>query len=176
MRPLITCCRLFFLRCRIGLARVAVPLACALLLALWSGLAPAEELIRTQAVLEDASAAMTIEQVFDTLAVRVVSEQVGGLHAVINWTFDDLADTPDHRWVLGLSNRTLYSVRGRHEPSAVVSVQTTRKRFLEVMAQTTTFVDEMASGNVTVEGDAQALLNVFANLDVFESGFAIVEP
>jgi alkyl sulfatase BDS1-like metallo-beta-lactamase superfamily hydrolase len=120
--------------------------------------------------------AMTIEQVFDTLAVRVVSEQVGGLHAVINWTFDDLADTPDHLWVLGLSNRTLYSVRGRHEPSAVVSVQTTRKRFLEVMAQTTTFVDEMAAGNVSVEGDAQALLNVFANLDVFESGFAIVEP
>jgi alkyl sulfatase BDS1-like metallo-beta-lactamase superfamily hydrolase len=108
--------------------------------------------------------------------VRVVSEQVGGLHAVINWTFDDLADTPDHLWVLGLSNRTLYSVRGRHEPSAVVSVQTTRKRFLEVMAQTTTFVDEMAAGNVSVEGDAQALLNVFANLDVFESGFAIVEP
>ena len=120
--------------------------------------------------------AMTVEQVFDTLAVRVMSEQVGGMHAVINWTFDDLADTPDHTWVLGLSNRTLYSVRGRHEAEADVTVRTTRRRFLEVMAQTTTFADEMASGNVSVDGDAQALLNVFANLDVFESGFAIVEP
>ena len=120
--------------------------------------------------------AMTIEQVFDTLAVRVMSEQVGGMRSVINWTFDDLADTPDHVWVLGLSNRTLYAVRGRHEPSADVTVRTTRKRFLEVMAQTTTFVDEMTAGNVTVEGDAQALLTVFANLDVFESGFAVVEP
>ena len=120
--------------------------------------------------------AMRIEQVFDTLAVRVLSEQVGGLSATINWTFDDLADTPDHRWVLGLSNRTLYAVRGRHEAAADVTVRTTRRRFLEVIAQTTTFMDEMAAGNVTVEGDAQALLTVFANLDVFESGFAIVEP
>jgi alkyl sulfatase BDS1-like metallo-beta-lactamase superfamily hydrolase len=120
--------------------------------------------------------AMTIEQVFDTLAVRVLSEQVSGLSATINWTFDDLVDTPDHRWVLGLSNRTLYAVRGRHEAGADVAVRTTRRRFLEVIAQTTTFMDEMATGNVTVEGDAQALLTVFANLDVFESGFAVVEP
>jgi alkyl sulfatase BDS1-like metallo-beta-lactamase superfamily hydrolase len=70
----------------------------------------------------------------------------------------------------------LYSVRGRHEPSAAATVRTTRRRFLEVMAQTTTFIDELASGDVTVEGDAQALLTVFANLDVFESGFAVVEP
>ena len=120
--------------------------------------------------------AMMIEQVFDTIAVRVMSEQVGGVNQAINWTFDDLAGTGDHLWVLGLSNRTLFSVRGRHDPSAAVSVRTTRRTFLEVIAQTTTFVDEMTAGNVTVEGDAQALLNVFANLDVFESGFAVVEP
>jgi alkyl sulfatase BDS1-like metallo-beta-lactamase superfamily hydrolase len=120
--------------------------------------------------------AMTIEQVFDTIAVRVMSEQVGGINAAINWTFDDLTGTSDHRWVLGMSNRTLYSVRGRHEVTAAASVRTTRRTFLEVIAQTTTFVDEMGAGNVTVEGDAQALLDVFANLDVFESGFAVVEP
>ena len=37
-------------------------------------------------------------------------------------------------------------------------------------------MDELAKGTVVIEGDAGAMLQVFGNLDVFESGFAIVEP
>jgi alkyl sulfatase BDS1-like metallo-beta-lactamase superfamily hydrolase len=120
--------------------------------------------------------AMTIEQVFDVLSVRVMSEKVGGLAHCVNWTFTDMAGTPDHQWVLGLSNRTMYYVQGRHETGADATIAISRELFLEVIAQVTTFMDELAAGTVTIEGDAAALLNIFGNLDTFATGFAIVEP
>jgi alkyl sulfatase BDS1-like metallo-beta-lactamase superfamily hydrolase len=120
--------------------------------------------------------AMTIEQVFDVLSVRVMSEKVGGLAHCVNWTFTDMAGTPDHQWVLGLSNRTMYYVQGRHETGADATITISRELFLEVIAQVTTFMDELAAGTVTIEGDAAALLNIFGNLDTFATGFAIVEP
>jgi alkyl sulfatase BDS1-like metallo-beta-lactamase superfamily hydrolase len=120
--------------------------------------------------------AMTIEQVFDVLSVRVISEKVGGLAHCVNWTFTDMEGTPDHQWVLGLSNRTMYSIQGRHDSKATATITISRELFLEVIAQVTTFMDELTAGTVTIEGDAAALLNIFGNLDTFATGFAIVEP
>jgi alkyl sulfatase BDS1-like metallo-beta-lactamase superfamily hydrolase len=120
--------------------------------------------------------AMTIEQVFDVLSMRVMSEKIGGLSHCVNWTFTDMAGTPDHQWVLGLSNRTMYSTQGRHEDAAEATVTISRELLLEIIAQVTTFMDELSAGTVTIEGDASALLNIFGNLDTFATGFAIVEP
>jgi alkyl sulfatase BDS1-like metallo-beta-lactamase superfamily hydrolase len=120
--------------------------------------------------------AMTIEQVFDTLSVRVMSENVGGLGMAVNWTFTDMDGTPDHKWVIGLSNRTMYSIRGRHDDGASATVTISRALLLEVIAQVTTFVDELAAGRAVIDGDASALLAIFGNLDTFATGFAIVEP
>ena len=118
--------------------------------------------------------AMTIEQVFDVLSVRVMSEKIGGLSHCVNWTFTDMAGTLDHQWVLGLSNRTMYSTQGRHEAAAEATITISRALLLEIIAQVTTFVDELSAGTVTIEGDAAALLNIFGNLDTFATGFAIV--
>jgi linear primary-alkylsulfatase len=117
-------------------------------------------------------AALTIEQAFDAIAIRLKAEAVGGLSLAINFTFTDL----EERWVLGLSNRTLWSLRGRHEPSARAGVTLTRSRFLSVLGGDTTFADAIRSGDVKLEGDASALAAVFGNLDTFLSGFGIVEP
>lgn len=120
--------------------------------------------------------AMTIEQVFDTLAVRTISENIGGLTSTVNWVFPDMAGTRDEKWVIGFSNRTLFSTQDQHSAEASATVKITRELFLEVIAQTTTFVDELQKGSVTIEGDASALLTVFGNLDNFSTGFPIVEP
>jgi len=119
---------------------------------------------------------MTIDQVFDTIAVRTVSENLGGVSLAINWTFTDLAGTTDERWVVGVSNRTIYSSRGTHDPHAVASVSISRSRFLDIILQDVTFVEAMNDGDAVVIGDATALLTVFGNLDVFSTGFPIVEP
>jgi alkyl sulfatase BDS1-like metallo-beta-lactamase superfamily hydrolase len=120
--------------------------------------------------------AMTIEQVFDVLGVRAISENLGGVSLTINWLFTDMIGSADEKWILGVSNRTLYASSGRHSDSAAATVVLSRDLFLEVIAQTTTFVDELKNGTITIEGDAGALLTIFGNLDNFSTGFAIVEP
>ena len=119
---------------------------------------------------------MTIEQVFDALAVRTMSEQLGGVSLAINWVFTDLRGTADEHWTLGISNRTMYSTRGRHASGASATVTMSRSTLLDVVGQETTFVDAMSGGLATIEGDAGALITVFGNLDKFSMGFAIVEP
>ena len=120
--------------------------------------------------------AMTIDQVFDTIGLRLISENVGGLSLAINWQFADMAGTLDELWEIGISNRTLYATQGRNNSLALATVKITRDLFLEVIAQTTSFAEELKNGAVTIEGDAGALLTVFGNLDGFSTGFAIVEP
>jgi alkyl sulfatase BDS1-like metallo-beta-lactamase superfamily hydrolase len=114
--------------------------------------------------------------VFDTIAVRTISENLGGVSLATNWTFTDLVGSPDERWVLGVSNRTIYSSRGVHASDAVVSVILARSKFLDIVLQDTTFVDAVQAGDVMLEGDASALITIFGNLDTFSMGFAIVEP
>ena len=87
-----------------------------------------------------------------------------------------MAGTRDHQWVLGLSNRTMYYTQGRHEDTAESTITISRELLLEIIAQATTFADELSAGTVTIKGDATALLNIFGNLDTFATGFAIVEP
>ena len=119
---------------------------------------------------------MTIEQVFDALAVRTMSEKLGGVALAVNWTFTDLRGTPDERWVLGISHRTMYSSRGHHDSLAVAGVTMSRSLLLDVVIQDTTFMDAISAGQISLEGDAGALLTIFGNLDTFSMGFPIVEP
>ncbi|MGA1448493.1 MAG: alkyl/aryl-sulfatase, partial [Ilumatobacteraceae bacterium] len=128
--------------------------------------------VRARGVLRE----MTIEQVFDALAVRTMSEQLGGVALAINWVFTDLRNSPDERWTLGVSNRTIYSTRGIHQEGALATVTISRSTLLDVIGQETTFVDAMKAGKASIDGDAGALLTVFGNLDKFSMGFAIVEP
>jgi alkyl sulfatase BDS1-like metallo-beta-lactamase superfamily hydrolase len=116
--------------------------------------------------------AMTIQQVFDTLAIRLKTDEVAGVSLSLNWTFTDI----EEKWILGISHRTLFSTPGRHDPQAAATITTTRRTLLEVVSQSTTFLEEIQAGNISIEGDATALLTVLGNLDTFQINFAIVEP
>lgn len=115
--------------------------------------------------------ALTVEQVFELLAVRLQAENVGGISVLIGWTFTDINEL----WRLELSNRTLSGWKGvAVAPDATVT--TTRTTLISIIAGDATMADAMADGRVVLGGDAAALVTVFSNLDVFQSGFAIVEP
>ena len=120
--------------------------------------------------------AMTVEQIFDTISVRLDSEAVGGLSLKINWTFPDMRGTADGKWVLALSHRTLYGVQGRHDSEAIASISINRSLLIDILTQQTTFVDQITAGNIILEGDGAALLNIFGNIDTNAPGFAIIEP
>lgn len=116
--------------------------------------------------------ALSTEQLFDAIAVRLKAEELGGVRVRMNWRFTDVGE----EWLVGVSNRTLYAVAGRQDADADVTVTLARSRFVSVFAGEGTFAEGVSAGEIAVEGRALALLTVFGNLDVFESGFPIVEP
>jgi alkyl sulfatase BDS1-like metallo-beta-lactamase superfamily hydrolase len=116
--------------------------------------------------------AMTIDQIFDSLAVKLKSEEVGGLSASVNFTLTDL----DERWVLRLSNRTLHAVPGRHDPDATVTFRLARPVLLQVVEGAISFADAIAAGVAEADGDVDAAAAIFGHLDVFMTNFALVEP
>ena len=116
-------------------------------------------------------AALTIEQIFELLGVRLQAENVGGVHKEVAWHFTDV----DEHWRLELSNRTLSCWKVRSSaPDA--SVTTTRPDLLNVILGRTTMIDAVTEGRIAITGDPQALITIFTNLDVFRTGFNIVEP
>ena len=116
--------------------------------------------------------ALTVEQAFEAIAIRLKSEAVGGLRVVLNWHFTDI----DERWILGLEHRALHAIAGRHDALAQATVTLTKPEFLSIVGGSATFIDGVSDGRITVDGDATALISIFGNLDTFASGFNIIEP
>ncbi len=116
--------------------------------------------------------ALTVEQIFDTLAVRLNADQVAGLRVVTNWHFSDV----DEHWVLELGNRVLIAHPETTNPASTVSVVLAKPVFTAIMSGESTLAEAVEAGDIVVDGAAADLLVIFGNLDTFESGFAIVEP
>jgi alkyl sulfatase BDS1-like metallo-beta-lactamase superfamily hydrolase len=117
-------------------------------------------------------AGMTPGQLFDSMSVRLRSEDVGGLSVSINLVLTDLGQD----WVLRLSNRTLHAVPGHHDDHAAVTLRLTRPTLYDVAEGVTTVEDAVAAGRLEVHGDVAAADLVFGNLDRFLSNFALIEP
>ena len=116
--------------------------------------------------------ALTIDLLFDAIAIRLKAEEVQGESAIINFRFSDIGED----WVLGLQNSVLRSSRGRLAADADVTLDMTRTLLLDIVGGQQKFVDAISSGAVTVDGDASALLKIFGHLDTFSFGFPMVEP
>ena len=120
--------------------------------------------------------AMTPDQLFDSLAVRLNADAVGGVQMAVNITFTDLGED----WVLGLEHRALHAVRGRHDPTAALTLAMPKIVLYRIIEGTVPFVEAMseaaADGRVHAEGDIRAAAAIFANLDTFLSNFPLVEP
>jgi alkyl sulfatase BDS1-like metallo-beta-lactamase superfamily hydrolase len=112
--------------------------------------------------------ALPIEQLFQTIGVRLKADEVGGVNVTINLTFTDI----DERWVLGLVNRAIHYVGGRHQDGADATVAMTRETLLAVVAAELTLAD----APMDVTGDPGALAQILDHLDVFMTGFPIIEP
>lgn len=116
--------------------------------------------------------ALTVDLLFDAVAVRLRAEDVAGQHVVINWDFTDV----NEKWILGLENQALHYVAGRHQVDAAATVRMTRQLLAAILGGHTTFIDAVQQGDIVIDGEASALLAIFGNLETFMSGFAIVEP
>ena len=108
----------------------------------------------------------------DFMAVRFNPEGADDLEIVINLDFTDT----DEQFVLSLDNSVLNNIPNKVATDADASLTLTRHIFNEVALGRTSFVKEIAKGNVKVGGSPVALMRVFGKLDTFNPDFNIVTP
>jgi alkyl sulfatase BDS1-like metallo-beta-lactamase superfamily hydrolase len=116
--------------------------------------------------------AMSVDQILDSMAVRLKAEEVGGLSVTLNLDLTDVGE----RWVLGLAHRALHMIPGRHDPAAAVTLTLSKRVLLEAAEGTRSLADAVAAGDAQADGDLAAAGLVFDHLDVFLTNFALVEP
>ena len=113
----------------------------------------------------DMAMALTIEQVFDSLAIRVNGPQAWNQTLVIDWTFTDLKQ--DIR--LQLSNGALIQTHPTDGEPAQLTLTLTKPQLLSMLAT-------QSLDGIDTEGDPQALQRLLAVLDTPDKQFAIVTP
>ena len=115
---------------------------------------------------------MSLELLFDFIAMRLNHQKVDGMKVDISMTFTDLKET----WALELSNSVLNSTKGRVLKNPQVSLTLTRPAFLGLLLAGKKLPDLIQAGAVKLEGDPNAFGAVFANVDSFDPFFNVVTP
>jgi alkyl sulfatase BDS1-like metallo-beta-lactamase superfamily hydrolase len=116
--------------------------------------------------------AMSVEQIFDLLGVRLNGEKAEGRRIVINWVFPDLA----RPYVLNLENCALTYLADRRKEGADVTVTLDRAALDRLILRELPLADAIQSGAVRVEGDANKVGELLGLLDDFSLMFEVVEP
>lgn len=115
---------------------------------------------------------MTLDMIFDFLAVRLNHQKVDGINAGIQLNFTDSNET----YALELSNAVLNNTKGRKLAAPNVSLSLTRPAFFKMLLAGVPLPKLIEAGEAKVEGDPKLLGAVFANLDNFNPLFDIVTP
>lgn len=115
---------------------------------------------------------MTLELLFDFIAMRLDHEKVDGRNVGIQMNFTDLQET----WALELSNAVLNNTKGRSLSKPDATLTLTRAAFLAMLLQGKKLPELLMTGAVKVNGDLQALGAVFTHVQTFDPNFNIVTP
>ena len=114
--------------------------------------------------------ALPTEMFFDSLAIRMDSTLVEDVEFVANITHPDTGEV----LILELSNATLTTQAGFQAADPDVTVTIDRSDLESVMAGDTTFIDQIATGVATVEGDITGIQAVFGALVEFDLLFELL--
>jgi alkyl sulfatase BDS1-like metallo-beta-lactamase superfamily hydrolase len=115
---------------------------------------------------------ISLDLLFDFLAVRLNADKAEGKKIAINWTFPDVGE----RIALHLENSALTHISGKLATNADASFTLTRGALDQVLLKQRTFIDAIKAGDVTAEGDPRKLAELLAMLDEFTPDFPIMEP
>ena len=117
--------------------------------------------------------AMTVGQLLDTLAIRLLDDEVSRHRAVMHLTIPDRIDGAV--WTVELSNRALSSLPGHHG-TCDVAITMPYAALVALAANELTVATLLDVEGVSAEGALEAIGDIFGHLDSFESGFGVVEP
>ena len=117
--------------------------------------------------------ALSVDQVFDAIGVRLNHEKIAGNEFSMNWVFTDTGE----QHVIGVSRRALFHSPNRFDDDAAVTVTLDMASLSQLLAGgAAAFFDLLERGAVVLDGDDSVLATLFGSLDQFKRGFAIVTP
>ncbi|MCZ4578269.1 MBL fold metallo-hydrolase [Gordonia amicalis] len=111
------------------------------------------------------ASALTITQLFDSLAIRIDGPRAWDLSTSIRWHFTDTDET----YRMELSNGVLIHHSTRRQDPADLVVTLTKRDLLGLLTGT-------AASGATLEGDTSAISTITGLVDDPNPGFAIVTP
>jgi alkyl sulfatase BDS1-like metallo-beta-lactamase superfamily hydrolase len=120
----------------------------------------------------DTLRAISNEQFFDFLGVRLNAGKAEGKTFVINWNFTD----SKRQLVTTLENSALTYVTGKQAPGADATITLARGTLNAVMLRQTTFPDAVKAGLITIDGAPRKLDELLSMLDTFKVMFEVIEP
>lgn len=120
----------------------------------------------------DVVKALTVPMFFDYLGVRLNGPKADGKRIVINWTFPAIAE----RYVLNLENCAITYLAGKHAETADATVTLERLILSRILMRQLALTDAMSQGLVTIEGNAEKLIELLCLIDDFQLMFPVIEP
>jgi alkyl sulfatase BDS1-like metallo-beta-lactamase superfamily hydrolase len=116
--------------------------------------------------------ATTTPMLLDFLAVRINGERARGHTLAINLELTDFCETH----LISLANAALVHEAGVREPGASANLKLRRADFLALAFGFVKIEDRVASGDVVVEGDLDAVATLFSLVDPLDPHFNVVTP
>ena len=121
----------------------------------------------------DLARALSIEQLWDALGARLDGPRAWDAEILIAWRFTDVEES----WTVSVSNGALTASAGAHaQPDPHATVTLTRAAFDAILLKEGDAAQLLASGQISVAGDAAKLGEMLGLLDEGDSAFAIVTP
>jgi alkyl sulfatase BDS1-like metallo-beta-lactamase superfamily hydrolase len=120
----------------------------------------------------DVARAMSIEQLWDALGVRLDGPRAWDRRIVIGWEFTDVQE----RWTVTIENGALSAVHGRIAPDAHATVTLTRAALDSMLLGEGDVTELFASGAIAVDGDGAKLGELLSLLDDGDPAYPIVTP
>ena len=115
---------------------------------------------------------MTVEQIVDTMAVRLKAEEVGGMTASVGLVLTDRGE----RWNVHLGNLCLRATQGSNQCPLDATVEMSVPTMVSLLDGTSDLEHLLSEGRVAITGEKQAVEAVFGHLDRFETFFPVVTP
>ncbi len=124
----------------------------------------------TTTAADDMLGRLTVEQLFDSIAIRIDGPRAWGERIVLNW------EVGEEAYVTTLENAVLSYVAGKRDPAADASIAMARSVLDRILLGAAAPMELLASGELRVDGDGAKLGVLLGLLDPPDPDFAIVTP
>lgn len=131
-----------------------------------------EKLPRPAASNTDAVKAMSLDQLFDYMGMRLNADKAAGKSIVLNLTLTDIQE----QYVLELDNCALSHQSGAQDARAGADITLARSVLYAILLGQRTLQEAAASNEAVVKGDQEAFSVLLSMMDTFDPWFNIVTP